>query len=295
MVASVGADAEGRSYNVNADEAAGAVAAALGAYKVIFLTDVEGWLADPATRRASCRETDVAQIRRAIERERRRRRHAAEAAGMRGRGRGGRAVRAHRRRPRSRTRCCSSCSRMRASGRRWTGDESAVGSPHVGRSRAIELERTHMMQTYKRLPVEFVLGRGLAAVRRGGREYLDFLAGISVCNAGHCHPHVVEAIREQAGRLIQVSNLYYNEPARAAGRAPGDKLRAGRAGVPVQLRHGGQRGGDQACPQAPPRRGDRRAGGRLPRSHDGVAVGDAAAGQAGAVRAARARLPGRSA
>lgn len=48
VIASVGADREGHSYNVNADEAAGAVAAALGAYKVIFLTDVPGWLADPS-------------------------------------------------------------------------------------------------------------------------------------------------------------------------------------------------------------------------------------------------------
>ncbi len=48
VIASVGADREGNSYNVNADEAAGAVARALGAYKVIFLTDVEGWLRDPA-------------------------------------------------------------------------------------------------------------------------------------------------------------------------------------------------------------------------------------------------------
>ncbi|HEY2181546.1 MAG TPA: acetylglutamate kinase [Solirubrobacteraceae bacterium] len=48
VIASVGADREGLSYNVNADEAAGAVAAALGAYKVIFLTDVPGWLSDPA-------------------------------------------------------------------------------------------------------------------------------------------------------------------------------------------------------------------------------------------------------
>ncbi len=47
VVASVGADMEGNSYNVNADTAAAAVAAALRAYKVIFLTDVEGWLADP--------------------------------------------------------------------------------------------------------------------------------------------------------------------------------------------------------------------------------------------------------
>jgi acetylglutamate kinase len=47
VVASAGADREGNSYNVNADEAAGKVAAALGAYKAIFLTDVIGWLADP--------------------------------------------------------------------------------------------------------------------------------------------------------------------------------------------------------------------------------------------------------
>lgn len=47
VIASVGADRDGHSYNVNADEAAGAVAGALGAYKVIFLTDVPGWLADP--------------------------------------------------------------------------------------------------------------------------------------------------------------------------------------------------------------------------------------------------------
>ncbi len=48
VVASVGADAEGNSYNINADTAAAAVAAALGASKAIFLTDVVGWLEDPA-------------------------------------------------------------------------------------------------------------------------------------------------------------------------------------------------------------------------------------------------------
>jgi acetylglutamate kinase len=47
VVASMGADREGNSYNVNADEAAGAVARAMGAYKVMFLTDVDGWLRDP--------------------------------------------------------------------------------------------------------------------------------------------------------------------------------------------------------------------------------------------------------
>ena len=48
VIASVGADREGNAYNVNADEVAGAVARAVGAYKVVFLTDVAGWLRDPA-------------------------------------------------------------------------------------------------------------------------------------------------------------------------------------------------------------------------------------------------------
>ncbi len=46
MIASVGADREGNSYNINADEAAGALARALKAYKLVFLTDVAGWLRD---------------------------------------------------------------------------------------------------------------------------------------------------------------------------------------------------------------------------------------------------------
>src|SRR5581483_11701847 len=48
VVASVGADRDGNSYNINADEAAGAVARAMGAYKIMFLTDVPGWLRDPS-------------------------------------------------------------------------------------------------------------------------------------------------------------------------------------------------------------------------------------------------------
>jgi acetylglutamate kinase len=66
VVASVGADGEGRSYNVNADEAAGVVAPALNAYKVVFLTDVPGWLADPNDPSSLVSETDVEEIRRGI-------------------------------------------------------------------------------------------------------------------------------------------------------------------------------------------------------------------------------------
>jgi acetylornithine/N-succinyldiaminopimelate aminotransferase len=74
------------------------------------------------------------------------------------------------------------------------------------------LERRYLMQTYKRAPVEFVRGEGALLWDSEGREYLDFLAGISVCSVGHCHPEVVAAIREQAGRLMHVSNLFYTEP-----------------------------------------------------------------------------------
>jgi acetylornithine/N-succinyldiaminopimelate aminotransferase len=75
------------------------------------------------------------------------------------------------------------------------------------------LEARYAMPTYARAPVEFVRGEGARLWDAEGREYLDFFAGLSVHNAGHCHPRIVGAIREQAGRLAGVSNLYYTEPA----------------------------------------------------------------------------------
>jgi acetylornithine/N-succinyldiaminopimelate aminotransferase len=75
------------------------------------------------------------------------------------------------------------------------------------------LERAHAISTYVRNPVEFVRGSGCRLWDSEGNEYLDFLAGISVLNVGHCHPRVVEAVCEQAGRLMHASNLYYTEPA----------------------------------------------------------------------------------
>jgi predicted acetylornithine/succinylornithine family transaminase len=74
------------------------------------------------------------------------------------------------------------------------------------------LEQRYLMRTYKRAPVEFVRGEGALLWDAGGNEYLDFLAGISVCSVGHCNPEVVEAVREQVGRLMHTSNLFYTEP-----------------------------------------------------------------------------------
>jgi acetylornithine/N-succinyldiaminopimelate aminotransferase len=76
-----------------------------------------------------------------------------------------------------------------------------------------ELERQHVVPTYARAPVVFVRGAGCRLWDSEGNEYLDFLAGISVLNVGHCHPRVIEAVREQAQRLTHVTNLYYTEPA----------------------------------------------------------------------------------
>jgi acetylornithine/N-succinyldiaminopimelate aminotransferase len=75
------------------------------------------------------------------------------------------------------------------------------------------LERAYAIPTYLRSPAEFVRGSGCRLWDEEGNEYLDFLAGISVLNVGHCHPRVVEAVRDQVGRLTHATNLYYTEPA----------------------------------------------------------------------------------
>jgi acetylornithine/N-succinyldiaminopimelate aminotransferase len=75
------------------------------------------------------------------------------------------------------------------------------------------IEAAHVVPSYARLPLEIVRGAGTRVWDADGNEYLDLLSGISVLNVGHCHPKVVEAVREQAGRLTHVTNLFYTEPA----------------------------------------------------------------------------------
>ena len=75
------------------------------------------------------------------------------------------------------------------------------------------LEQRYAMPTYPRAPVEFVRGEGSRLWDSAGREYLDLFSGLSVHNAGHCHPRIVKAISEQAATLAGTSNLFYSEPA----------------------------------------------------------------------------------
>jgi predicted acetylornithine/succinylornithine family transaminase len=89
----------------------------------------------------------------------------------------------------------------------------------IGLEATRALEERYLMRTYKRAPVDFVRGEGALLWDADGKQYLDFLTGISVCSVGHCHPDVVRAVRDQTHNLMHVSNLFYTEPmARLAER-----------------------------------------------------------------------------
>jgi acetylornithine/N-succinyldiaminopimelate aminotransferase len=76
----------------------------------------------------------------------------------------------------------------------------------------IDRANVHVATTYGRTPIALVRGEGMRVWDADGKMYYDFLAGLGVNNLGHCHPKVVEAIRQQAGTLLHVSNLYHIQP-----------------------------------------------------------------------------------
>ena len=71
----------------------------------------------------------------------------------------------------------------------------------------------HEVGVYARQPVALVRGRGAEAWDADGKRYVDFFAGLSVSNVGHCHPAVVEAVRAQTANLLHTSNVYHSVPA----------------------------------------------------------------------------------
>lgn len=66
--------------------------------------------------------------------------------------------------------------------------------------------------TYTRIPIVLIRGRGYTVWDAEGNAYIDFVAGIAVCNLGHAHPRVAQAVCTQAEKLVHVSNLYYTQP-----------------------------------------------------------------------------------
>jgi acetylornithine/N-succinyldiaminopimelate aminotransferase len=80
-----------------------------------------------------------------------------------------------------------------------------------------DTEERYQLATYKKMPVVAERGQGVWLYASDGEKYLDLYGGHAVAGTGHCHPHVVAAIREQAGKLLFYSNLVYSETrARAA-------------------------------------------------------------------------------
>lgn len=76
----------------------------------------------------------------------------------------------------------------------------------------INLTAKYTANTYSRFPIAIIRGKGCRVWDADGKGYLDFVAGLAVCNLGHCHPRVVKAIQEQAEKLLHISNLYHIEP-----------------------------------------------------------------------------------
>lgn len=74
-----------------------------------------------------------------------------------------------------------------------------------------ELEGKYLLHTYSRYPVVLARGKGVFLFDTEGKRYLDFVSGLGVNALGHSHPRIVKTIRDQAAKLLHVSNLYYHE------------------------------------------------------------------------------------
>ena len=217
VVSTIGADLAGQAYNINADTVAGALAAALGAEKVIYLTDVAGLLRDVGRsrqphqshlrpraqvidrRRVPHRRHDP-QDHRLPRRPRRRGRLGPPA--RRARAPRGPARAVHRRRHRHHD---------HAIDRRW--GMSAASTTHPPEPVVPSgLTACPFWPTYAPPRVQFVRGRGTELWDSAGRRYLDFLCGLAVTSLGHAHPDVAAAIGEQATTLLHTSNLFATVP-----------------------------------------------------------------------------------
>ena len=106
-------------------------------------------------------------------------------------------------------------------------------NPTMGLAETRELEERYLMRTYRRGSVDFVRGEGLYLYDAEGRQYLDFLAGISVCSLGHCNPAVVAAVTAQTGltepyfsllRSLSCSDNFFQT--RSTGLESGLRLRS---------------------------------------------------------------------
>jgi acetylornithine/N-succinyldiaminopimelate aminotransferase len=87
----------------------------------------------------------------------------------------------------------------------------SLTTPIAAPPSVVDLERQYLLQNYARYPLVLHRGKGCYVYDTSGKRYLDLIAGIGVNALGHAHPRLVKVIREQAGRMIHSSNLYYHE------------------------------------------------------------------------------------
>jgi acetylornithine/N-succinyldiaminopimelate aminotransferase len=254
VVSTIGSGPDGQPYNINADTVAGALAEAVGAEKVVFLTDVAGLLVDvedphSLVSRIAASQLDaliagghleggmLPKVTAALHAVRH---GVASAHLLDGRiphvvlvelfsdagigtmiindGPGGDEPPSH--------------SDRYPNGRLNTGSIAPTARAHPDAMAAPrDLERCPLMPTYAPPQVQFVRGEGSWLWDRTGKRYLDLLSGLGVTSLGHSHPQVATALAEQARTLLHVSNLFGNhiawEVATTLDRLIGDGTPAG--------------------------------------------------------------------
>jgi acetylornithine/N-succinyldiaminopimelate aminotransferase len=89
--------------------------------------------------------------------------------------------------------------------------DSVTASNPSTLERIAELEGKYLLHTYNRYPVVLARGKGVFVFDTEGKRYLDFVSGLGVNALGHAHPRIVKTIRDQAAKLLHISNLYYHE------------------------------------------------------------------------------------
>ena len=238
VIASVGADREGNSHNVNADEAAGAVARAMQAYKVMFLTDVAGWLRDPDDPSSVVCEATAAEVAAALDGVAGGMRP--KLAGLRRRDPRRRDVRAHRRRPRPALPAARAVHRRR---RR-----------HQDPCRRAEPPRADL----RALPVASSAARARACGTTRATSTWTSSAASASRASGTATRRVVAAVREQAGAADARRQPLLHRAGDARWPSGSSERSLRRQGVLRQLRRRGDRGGAQARAQGAAGRRHRR-------------------------------------
>jgi acetylornithine/N-succinyldiaminopimelate aminotransferase len=226
VVATIGTDASGQAYNINADTVAGALASALHAEKLVFLTDIEGLRTDASDPSTLATNLNVSELDELIA-------SGSIHSGMIPKARAciaavrGGVRRAHVLDGRTPHALLLELLTDQGVGTMVTLDSTAAPArrPLQG------TDRSALMHTYADPPVVFVKGQGSELFDAEGRRYLDFLCGIAVTSLGHAHPEVARAVSEQARTLVHTSNLFATVPgaevAATLDRLIGDGTRAG--------------------------------------------------------------------